>query len=385
MTQHEMEVRFVDSISEVDQAQWNQMLDTTYPFIRHEFLHALEASNSVTAQRGWQPCHALVYQKDILQGAMPLYIKSHPYGEYVFDHIWEEAFSRHGLSYYPKLLTAIPFTPVRGPRYIVARKDQHGLIEEALVGAVRKLIKKHGLSSWHVLFTDAATTKALQKYQLNVRNGVNFFWTNNGYQSFDDFLATCNARKRKNIRKEREHVARQQISFRVVEGKNISKADWNFFYKCYQSTYAKRSGHGGYLTKDFFERIANNVGECALLFIAEQMEQPIGAALSFLSKDTLYGRYWGCISEVDKLHFETCYYQQMEYCIAKNIQNFDGGAQGEHKIQRGFVPTTTYSCHWIENTEFRQAITNFLSQESQYMAKYKEQAGEYLPFKQTDT
>jgi predicted N-acyltransferase len=376
-----MELRFVGSMSEVKQKQWNDMLDSSYPFLRHEFLLALEQSKSVTAKRGWQPCHALAYLGKTLQGAMPLYIKSHPYGEYVFDHAWENAFSRYGIPYYPKLLTAIPFTPVRGPRYIVAPESDRSAVLAALFGGTRELLKKHAFSSWHVLYPDATTKQELTAHEMTVRDGVNFFWQNRDYQKFEDFLGACSARKRKNIRKEREHVAAQGIRFRIAEGTAICKEDWDFFYHCYQATYAKRSGHGGYLTREFFEHTAKNFSDRALIFIAERMGNPVGAALSFRSEDTLYGRYWGCIQEIDKLHFETCYYQHIEYCIANRIQHLDGGVQGEHKIRRGFEPTTTHSCHWIENPDFRKVINNFLTEESEHMAAYKDHASEYLPFK----
>lgn len=376
-----MEVRFIDRIARIEAAQWNALLNADYPFLRHEFLHALEASGSAVAQQGWQPHHVLVYDAGTLCGCMPLYIKSHPRGEYVFDDAWEHAFARAGLSYYPKLLTAIPFTPVRGPRYLIAANASREHVVDALCSAVQDLVKREQYSSWHVLFADDDGLKELRARQLTVRDGVHFFWRNNNYRDFEDFLATCNARKRKNIRKERKYVAEANICFRVLPGNDLSETDWQFFYRCYRATYAKRSGHGGYLTRAFFEHIDAHFAQHTLMFIAERAGKPIAAALAFRSDNTLYGRYWGCVEHVDKLHFEACYYQEIEYCIAQKIEHFDGGVQGEHKILRGFVPTTTHSCHWIQDQTFRAAIAHYLKEESKWIAQYKGRADEFLPFK----
>lgn len=377
----DIQIRFVDNIADVAASQWNALLKEDYPFLRHEFLLALEQSGSINPHVGWQPCHALVLQDTHLLAAMPLYLKSHSYGEFVFDHIWQEAFSRHGINYYPKLVSAIPFTPVRGPRYLITSKPTKQDLVALLCTEIKKFVQLNNLSSWHILFPHQDCLDSLKQHNLLVRRSINFFWRNVDYDNFESFLARCNSRKRKNIRKERKHIEQAGITIQQKDGADISPEQWQFFYQCYKATYIKRSGHKGYLNQTFFETIAKTMSQYIVMFLATRNNTLVAASLTLRSDTTLYGRYWGCIEEIDKLHFEMCYYQGMNYCIKHKLKSFDGGVQGEHKLIRGFEPEATYSCHHISNPEFADAIEKFLEQETQYMESYKKEINQFLPFK----
>ena len=375
-------VSVLQKLSEVPAEDWNRLCGTDYPFLRHEFLSALEESGSIGKDSGWQTCHLAVRRKEDLIAVMPLYLKDHSYGEFVFDWGWASAYQRCRLPYYPKLVTAIPFTPATGPRIGLAAGESPEKIIAALSQAIGKISQQLGASSWHVLFPEDGLAEQLEGADLMRRSDCQFHWFNRGYQNFDDFLADCNSRKRKTLRRERQRVQEQALDLKVWPGPEISPAQWDFFYRCYQLTHARRSGHGGYLHPDFFRTIANTLAEHIVLITAEQRGQNVAAALCFRSRDTLYGRYWGALQEFDCLHFETCYYQGIEYCIREGLQRFDPGAQGEHKIQRGFVPVETHSCHWIAHPDFREAIADFLVRETAHMAEYRKAAKERLPFRQ---
>jgi predicted N-acyltransferase len=378
----ELEARFLSSLSQIEAQQWNALTGIDYPFTRHEFLLALEESGATCAESGWQPCHATIYQDDKLVALMPLYIKSHSYGEYVFDWGWADAWQRHGLSYYPKLVSAIPFTPATGPRLCIADGEARERMFTAMLRAIKQLADDQQLSSWHLLFPEQADAELLAKLGTSTRLASQFHWFNRDYESFDGFLASFNSRKRKNLRKERRRVEEQGIELRVMEGSEIQPEHWERFYHFYQMTYAKRSGHGGYLNREFFQRVGTALPGHCVMVMAYLGENAVAGSLCFKSSDTLYGRYWGCLEELDCLHFEACYYQGIEYCIKHGLQRFDPGAQGEHKIQRGFEPIRTWSSHWIADPGFANAIEDFTVRENPHIESYIEQASTLLPFKQ---
>ncbi len=375
-----MDIQFIASIDDCPPQQWDSIADGDYPFLQHRFLAALEHSTSVGGNSGWQPHHALLSDNGQLVGVMPLYIKLHSYGEYVFDWSWADAYQRHGLQYYPKLLTAIPFTPSSGPRLALtpqAPADSYRALCEAINAELQRL----GASSWHVLFAEADAATRFESCGLLPRLGVQYHWFNRNYQDFDAFLAEFSSRKRKSLRKERRRVSEQGITLHRFRGAAITPELWHHFYLFYQLTYAKRSGHGGYLKQEFFEEIGRTMRDSILLVMARQDGQWIAGALNFVSSNTLFGRYWGCSKECEFLHFEACYYQGIEYCIEQGLQRFDPGAQGEHKIQRGFTPVSTCSHHLLSHSGFRAAIANFLAEETPQVKAYTESAHSLLPFK----
>lgn len=374
-------VIFINSICKVDANEWNRVTGINYPFTRHEFLKALEESEATVKKTGWQAQHALVYREDTLIAVLPLYIKDHSYGEYVFDFAWANAYQHHGIEYYPKLLSAIPFTPATGQRICFSNGESEQEITNTLYNAIEQHARKISASSWHLLFPFEETSNFLNSLGAKQRTGVQFHWRNCDYHSFDDFLSTFSSRKRKNIKKERRRVVEQGIELEVYEGADIPHSLWETFYHFYQMTYIKRSGHGGYLQQAFFEKIAREIPEHLVLVMARHNNQYIAGALNLKDSDTLYGRYWGCIKELDQLHFEACYYQGIEYCIKQKLKYFDPGAQGEHKIQRGFRPTKTYSNHLILDERFKTAIDNFLEEEASHTEIYQKEAEQYLPFK----
>lgn len=378
----ELEARFLASITEIPAARWNALIGSDYPFLRHEFLALLESTGCTDRASGWLPLHATLYRGDTLIALMPLYLKSHSYGEYVFDWSWADAWRRHGLDYYPKLVTAVPFTPATGPRLCLAQGEEKAEVYPMLLQAIRQMAEEQGASSWHVLFPEPDAAEELERAGTSIRVASQFHWINRGYTCFDDFLADFNSRKRKSLKRERRRVEEQGIELRVLEGEQITAADWERFYLFYQMTYAKRSGHGGYLNREFFLGLGGAIGQHCVLVMAYREQQAVAGALYFRSADTLYGRYWGCEQELDCLHFETCYYQGIEYAIKHGLQRFDPGAQGEHKIQRGFTPIKTWSNHWIADPGFADAIADFSRREQQQIDQYISSASTYLPFKQ---
>ena len=376
-----MQFCYLDSILDIDSKHWNELVANGYPFIRHEFLAALEQSGAANKKTGWQAQHLTVYDNDELIAVMPLYIKQHSYGEYMFDWSWADAYHRHGFDYYPKLLSAIPFTPATGPRLCIRADKDDKLISQQIAQALTEHCQAKGYSSVHVLFPNQQSTETFAPV-LSRRHGVQFHWFNRGYHHFEDFLANFTSRKRKNLNKERRAVAQQGVTLQRLMGNEISEELWQQFYRFYQLTYAKRSGHGGYLTEGFFQQIAQSMGEHIMLVIAKKEGRIIAGALNFFDQHCLYGRYWGCIEDIEFLHFEACYYQGIEFCIERGLQRFDPGAQGEHKIQRGFTPVDVYSNHWLAQPEFDAAIKQFLQQETAELKRYKQRCNKYLPFKQ---
>jgi predicted N-acyltransferase len=379
-----MQLQFIDSIDQCSAHDWNRVAGTDYPFLRHEFLAALERSGSVAAASGWEPQHLLFLEHDRLVAVLPLYRKHHSYGEYVFDWSWADAYRRAGWQYYPKLLSAIPFTPATGPRLACLPGDEAkvlALIQDQLWGQLNQA----GASGLHILFPGAAQAERLRQHGMLLRQGVQYHWLNTGYRTFGDFVGEFSSRKRKNLNKERRRVQQQGVDCRIYSGGDLHESLWDQFYRFYQITYARYSGHGGYLDRDFFSEIGQSMPENVVLVMAYQGATPVAGALNFRSSSCLYGRNWGTISDIDCLHFEACYYQGIEYCIDQGLEKFDPGAQGEHKIARGFHPLPVYSCHWLAEPGAQQAIGDFVRREQQQIDAYIRQARESLPFKQSDT
>jgi predicted N-acyltransferase len=352
-----------------------------YPFMRPEFLDALEQSKSVCAESGWQPIH-LSLQSEHGTGFMPLYLKQHSMGEYVFDHAWANAYHENGLEYYPKLLTAIPFTPSTGLR-ITGIDNLNANHCGQLLEEVLSVADDTGASSWHLLFPDNQLLALFDDPRLLRRSGVQYHWHNRDYGCFEDFLSMMNSRKRKMVRKERAEIARQDIDVEVLVGKAIDADIWALFYQLYERTYAKRNGTRGYITETFFSQIADTMPEQIAMAVARQNGVPIACALYFFDSDTLYGRYWGSVGEFSYLHFELCYYRGIEFAIKLGLKRYDAGAQGEHKLMRGFEPTQTASLHWIKHPQFNDAVAQFLKHEDKGIAEHMQQATELLPFKAT--
>lgn len=379
------QLRFLTSIEAIDAQVWDTLAGNSYPFMQHAFFLALEKSNCTSAMTGWQPYHAVIEKGEgdnaRAVAVMPLFLKDNSRGEYVFDWSWADAYQRHGVDYYPKFVTAIPFTPCPGPRICVAPDQDEGEILRLLSVYIPKQAEDLKVSSWHVLFPEQAQCKTLETLGIQSRMGCQYQWFNKGFSNFDDYLARFSSRKRKNIRKERQKVTDAGIEFDIIEGAHITPGLWHRFYQFYQSTYFVR-GRSPYLTEEFFTRVGESMPDNLLLVMAKRNDEYIAGALSFIGSDTLYGRYWGCTEEYQFLHFETCYYRGIDYCIEKGLQRFDSGAQGEHKIQRGFEPVLTWSNHWIAHPDFNKAISNFLEDEEKYIRRYQKEAASYLPFKQ---
>lgn len=370
----------VSSLSEVGQAEWDALVARQRepnPFLSFAFLHALHESGSATPETGWQPQYIALYDKDDrLAAALPLYVKGHSYGEYVFDWAWANAYQEHGLDYYPKLLSAIPFTPVAGARLLA----RDATARAALVDVLLKTQKATDVSSTHVLFPPDDEARQLADAGFLLRSGVQFHWMNAGYATFDDFLATLEQKKRKNIRAERRKVRDAGVLLRRVRGPDIRDEDWRFFARCYRNTYAEHFSKP-YLNLDFFRRIGKTMPANLLLVIAERDGQPIAASLVVHDATTLYGRYWGALEHVPCLHFETAYYQPLEFCIEQGIRVFEGGAQGEHKMARGFLPTRTWSAHWLAHPAFADAVERFLEREAGGIDDYLDELNDRNPFR----
>jgi len=383
-------IRVLSSPSDVSPEAWNALLAAEAepsPFMRHEYLAALNDSRSASPDSGWVPQFVTLWQGEQLQAACPFYIKDHSYGEYVFDWAWANAYEQHGLAYYPKAVVAVPFTPVPGARLLARDAQSRTLLVQGLVA----LCKQEELSSLHLLFGAEADIAACAEAGLMLRNTVQFHWTNTapsagtGYADFDAFLASLSHDKRKKIRQERRKVADAGVSFRWSRGADISKADWDFFYRCYERTY-REHGNPPYLTRDFFRRMAGTMPEAWLLFIAERNGKPMAASLIALSTQSdrplvAYGRYWGALERVDCLHFEACYYQPLAWCIEHGAQRFEGGAQGEHKMARALMPVKTTSAHWLAHPSFADAVERFLEREGAGIENYMDHLGERSPFR----
>ena len=371
--------RVTSSPGEIEAQAWNALLARTgdSPFMRHEYLAALHDGGSAVRATGWTPQFLTLWREGELQAACPLYLKGHSYGEYVFDWAWANAYEQHGLRYYPKALAAVPFTPVPGPRLLA----RDAAARAALVRSVLAWCKQKKLSSFHLLFGDDEDIAACADAGLMLRHTVQFHWINAGHSDFDAFLATLTHEKRKKIRQERRKVAEAGVSFRHARGAEIGKADWDFFYRCYERTYLEH-GNAPYLKRDFFRQTASTMPENWLLFVAERRGQPIAASLIGVGGEVAYGRYWGALERVDCLHFEACYYQPLAWCIANGLQRFEGGAQGEHKMARALMPVKTTSAHWLAHPAFADAVAKFLAREDRGIGDYLEHLEARSPFHQ---
>ena len=372
---------FIDSLKKVKRGDWNACVDDDHPFIQYEFLFALEESESACSQTGWKPYHYIEQNDDNdIIAICPLYLKSHSYGEYIFDHAWADAYHRHGLNYYPKLQSAIPFTPVTGERIFISKKiknkkDKIKTIINNIIGEAKKL----NVSSAHFNFIKNPNEWDAEE-PIMIREGIQFHWENNNYKSFDDFLSTLSSRKRKQIKKERECLKINNLNVKLLSGDDLQKEDLEFFYECYLDTTGRKWG-STYLKKEFFMNILNNFKNKVLLMIAYQDDTKVASALNFLSKTHLYGRLWGSKFEVPYLHFELCYYQAIDYAIANNIKYVEAGAQGEHKLSRGYLPQKTWSAHWIKEKDFSSAINKFLNEESKMINHHKKDLEALGPYK----
>ena len=381
-----LELKFVDSIATIGATHWNNLAGTENPFTRYEFLWALEKTGCTTQVTGWEPHHVAVFsgpadgESRQLVAVMPLYKKTNSYGEYVFDWSWASAYQNYGLNYYPKFVSAVPFTPSHGTRLFTGNSVNRDDIAKLIFDELKSKAESIEASSWHILFPTEEENKLFETIGIPARTACQFHWFNRGYSSFDDFLATLNSRKRKNIRRERQKVAERGTRFETFNAADISPEHWNTFYQFYQSTYMMR-GMQGYLNQDFFAELAQLMPEQLFMIVALDGDKMIAAALFFRNNEKVFGRYWGSAQDYQFLHFETCYYQGQVYCINHKLQSFDSGAQGEHKIQRGFEPITTYSNHWIANEGFAQAINKFLDEERPHIEQYQTEAATLLPFK----
>ncbi|WP_412525506.1 GNAT family N-acetyltransferase [Burkholderia lata] len=376
----------LSSPAEVPAEEWNALLARDAqptPFLRHEFLDALHVARCAVDDTGWSPHFVTLTDERTgrLAAAAPVYAKQHSYGEYVFDWAWADAYQRNDLPYYPKLLCAVPFTPVQGTRLLAADDDARRRLAATLLA----FAEQSDVSSLHVLFPTGDEAALLESMGMMLREGVQFHWINDGYRHFDDFLGTLEQKKRKNIRAERRKVHDAGVTFRRLTGDQITDADWRFFSRCYRQTYREHYS-SPYLNLDFFRTIGATMPENLLLVIAEAGGQPIASALAVYRRGengggTLYGRYWGALEHVPCLHFETAYYQLLEFCIEAGLDTFEGGAQGEHKLARGFLPTVTHSAHWLAHPAFSDAVARFLERETEHIHAYVDELREHDPFR----
>ncbi|MFQ5562917.1 MAG: GNAT family N-acetyltransferase [Parvularculaceae bacterium] len=375
--------RTVSSIAAIGRDTWERFANPGSrpfnPFVSYDFLHALEESGSVAPEAGWAPMHLVLEENGAVAGLAPLYVKGHSQGEYVFDHHWADAYERAGGRYYPKLVVAAPFTPAPGPRLLTA----NAAMQANMGAALRAVCERLGCSSVHVNFILKPEQDALIKAGFLLRTGQQYHWFNRGYGSFDDFLAALSSRKRKAIRRERREAVADEIAIRQLSGADIEERHWDAFWTFYQDTGARKWGQP-YLTREFFRLIGECTADRILLVLAEREGRPIAGALNVIGGDALYGRYWGCIEDVPFLHFECCYYQAIDYAITAGLARVEAGAQGEHKIARGYEPVATHSAHWIADPSFRHAIMRYLEAERDHTGREIEALKSFAPFRRDD-
>ncbi len=376
------EVSVLPAIAAVTAAEWDACAGADNPFLSHDFLHALEESGSVRTETGWLPRHLAVTDRDgRLAAAMPLYLKGHSRGEYVFDWGWADAYERAGGRYYPKLLSAVPFTPVTGPRMLVRPDIDRTRAEEVLAGGIVALMNQLNVATAHVNFLTASEWERLGSFGFLQRTGLQYHWRNDGYATFDDFLAALSSRKRKAIRKERRQVADSDLTIRRLVGREIEERHWDAFFHFYMDTSDRKWG-SPYLNRTFFSLLGERMAERVMLVVAERDGRPVAGALNLIGTDTLFGRNWGCIEDYRFLHFEACYYQAIDFAIERGLTTVEAGAQGQHKIQRGYLPVETYSAHLILDDGFRDAVDDFLQREKRQVAHEKALLLEESPFRQ---
>ncbi len=376
-----MNIRVVQTLSGISPTDWDDLTPQNYPFTKHAYLYGLEQHDCLIPF-GWSPYYFLIEENDQLIAATACYIKSNSYGELVFDHAWADAYQRSGLEYYPKLVTAIPYTPATGPRFLY-RSDAKdpAFLEQQLINHIKGFCQQLKLSSWHILFNQKQIVEALQQNEFITRHDCQFHWRNNDYKNFDCFLSELSSRKRKNIKKERKVLALNQLTVKQQKASELTHDELLKVHQLYASIFYRKHGTAT-LTEAFFISLGKNLGDNTLVFSAHNEQQEmIAISLLFASDTTLYGRVWGCSEDYDHLHFELCYYQGIDYCIKHKLQVFDPGAQGEHKISRGFLPTKTVSAHWIAHPEFKTLIKRFTDHEKKMIKEHSDELMQSSPFK----
>ncbi|MCH8137190.1 MAG: N-acetyltransferase [Proteobacteria bacterium] len=369
-----------DEIAAIGRDEWNAVAGEDHPFLRHEFLLAAEQTGCVSENTGWLPCHLALRDDDgRLRAALPLYEKHDSWGEFVFDWAWANAYERAGLNYYPKLVSAVPFTPATSRRLLL-RDSADTEAANTLIRAAIDLARQRDCSSLHILFPAAQEVATLQELGLKIRKDCQFHWHNRGYSDFEDFLNSFSSKKRKKVRRDRRHVVEAGIRFRRLTGEDLTPEVWRDIYPLVSRTFMRR-GSMPYFNLAFFEQISSSIPDKILVILAEVSDETIAAAVFFVGKDTLYGRYWGSTGHYNSLHFETCYYQGIDYCIEHGLSTFEPGTQGEHKISRGFLPATTYSAHWLAQAAFFDAIGTYVAEEARHVDRYMDAVDEHSPYR----
>lgn len=375
-----LSARTITSIDEVSAVVWDALDSRGVPFLRHAFLAATEHSRSVCPDTGWQPLHLLLEDEAGLAGAMPLYLKGHSWGEFVFDFAWAQAYARHGLPYHPKLLSCTPFTPATGPRVLVAPRRDPNQVRSAAATALQALVDQQGLSGVHVQFLEEAEVAAFKAAGFLHRVACQFLWEDRGFGDYEGFLASFTAEKRKKVRRERRRVAEAGIVFSTYAGNALPESDWDDVYRFYADTF-HRHGHEPYLNRAFFAEIIRTLPGQPVVKLAHQNGRAVAAAVFFTGQETLYGRYWGAAEALHSLHFEACYHQGVELALQRGLRRFEPGTQGEHKVARGFAPTLTHSVHWLADHRFQEAIGRYVEAETRQVLAYANAVGEHVPFK----
>ena len=383
-----MQLNIHNSLAEISISQWDALGNTDYPFTHHAFLHGLEIHHCLKPF-GWEPVYFTLTRDNQLIAALPAYIKSNSYGELVFDHSWAQAYEQSGLNYYPKLVSAIPYTPATGNRFlinlqIITQQHEKEQIQQVLLDAVKSFCGQYQLSSWHILFEQYDVLKSLEAEAVLLRRDIQFHWHNRGYNNFDDFLDTLSSRKRKNLKKERLSVHNSDIEIIQKYGDELTEDEWFRVHELYADIFLRKYGTAT-LTREFFYHLGQYLKQQVIVILALAEDKIVACSLFFCSDTHLYGRVWGCEEFSNHLHFECCYYQGIEYCIKHGLKVFDPGAQGQHKISRGFLPTYTWSGHWIKQPEFQQLIARFLRQEKQFLEVHFDDLLSHSPYKNTTT
>ncbi len=385
MTADEFSARLAGRAAEIGRTAWNACANPggsadPHPFTRYEFFEAVEESGSATARSGWRPLHLVIEHNGRIDGLLPLYLKNHSQGEYVFDHAWADALERAGGDYYPKLQASVPFTPATGRRFLVADPDREDAIRAALLSTAQTAVRELKASSLHVTFLTEDEWRAAGDAGYLLRTDQQFHWENRGYSDFAQFLGELSSSKRKNLRKEREAVRAEGVEFDWLTGSDLTESVWDTFFDFYMDTGGRKWGHP-YLTRDFFSRVGASMADQTLLVMAKRHGRTIAGALNFFGDGVLFGRNWGCTEFVPFLHFETCYYQAIEFAIARGLKKVEAGAQGAHKLLRGYMPTTTYSAHYIAHPGLRRAVDDYLKREREAVAEHIEELAEHGPFR----
>jgi len=375
-----IEVSIIGAINEVSADEWNHLVDNDNPFARFEFLNALEQHHCVGQTYGWLPQHIIVKDNKKIVAASPMYLKNNSYGEFVFDWAWADAYHRSGLEYYPKLVTSIPYTPATGQRFLIKDNERYIELSQLIINTALQHAKTIGASSMHWLFTNTQDTEQLKNKDLIIRLGCQFHWQNNSYTDFDHYLSYFNSKNRKKIKRERKQIQKQEIDIEIKTGSDMNDELWKIYHSFYSSTFDKKSGMAT-LSLEFFKSIGETMPESILVLFAKHEGEYVASAFCIRGEKTLYGRHWGCNEEFDSLHFELCYYQGLEYCINNGLTRFEPGAQGEHKIYRGFLPTETWSAHWVAHTEFNEIIRKHVQHEYEGMQYYLKDMHTHSPFK----